>query len=86
MATSQKKTMVPRYAELLQETTKTDAFESEANLISIVVSEIHKFLEGDNVFASKELPIGAGIVDVVAGHINQTSPRRNGHPSLGAAG
>lgn len=43
-------------------------FESEARLINVVLNQITQFTEGNNIVKSTELPIGAGIVDVVAGH------------------
>lgn len=70
--------MFTKHNDLINSISKTSPFESERQLIDIVVKEIHHIVNGD-VFTSTELPVGAGIVDVIAGcikHIPQDSIAR----------
>ena len=49
--------------------TSSAPFASEDNLISVVLERIRFFFNSDNIIAATEIPIGAGIVDIVAGQI-----------------
>lgn len=60
------------YSELIEQASKTIPFDSEDYLIEIVIKQIHQFLDG-NVVVSTELPVGAGVVDIVAGQIKDCS-------------
>jgi hypothetical protein len=48
-------------------------FPSEAELIKVVLAKVTKFFDGDCVFASTEVPVGAGTVDVIAGQTQNSN-------------
>lgn len=81
MVTSVAGNPLQAHIDLLEKTSGADAFNSERDLISVVIEQINHFMEGTNVFASTELPIGAGTVDIVAGKITRAHRARN-HVSL----
>jgi len=69
------------YIELIEQASHTLPFESENFLIDTVIKHINQFLTG-NVVVSTELPVGAGIVDVVAGQIENRPKNKFNYETL----
>lgn len=59
------------FPNLIEKGASSIPFKSEDLLISAVINKIDQFIDGDNIMAFKEIIIGAGTVDVVAGQVEK---------------
>ncbi len=71
------------YQQLLHETSQSLPFKDEGSLVQIVIKNITTFVDGGNIYASTEVPIGSGIVDIVAANVIDTTVRGREHVRLG---
>lgn len=57
--------------ELITKTKTSIPFKRESNLIQIVIESMEQFVSGQDVYASTEIPVFSGIVDIIGGRVER---------------